>query len=45
VFDPTPEIKKIERIATKFVSAEQEAAERKMELSSLSNQRKVFYYQ
>jgi len=35
MFDPSPEIKKTERVAAKFSSAEQEAALRKMELTSL----------
>lgn len=35
MFDPSPEIKKTERVAAKFSSAEQEAELRKKELTSL----------
>jgi len=35
MFDPSPEIKKIERVAAKFSSAEEEAALRKKELTTL----------
>ena len=35
MFDPSPEIKKIERVSAKFSSAEEEAALRKKELTTL----------
>jgi hypothetical protein len=41
VFDPVPEISRMERQAAKFVSAEEEAEQRKRELNELINKKDV----